>query len=97
MEYLYVGLILGRITYFSWMGYYWLYLPKRIRRWFEKSMGRLFILDIALTVGGTLGFSGLSDTLTAVVAGTTLGFLGTVTTIGIRSFSICKSFLNIQQ
>lgn len=97
MQYLYVGIILGTISYISWMGYYWLYLPKRIRNWFEQSMGRLLILDILLTVGGTLLFSGLSGSLTAVVAGATIGLLGTVTTIGIRSYSICKSFIGIQQ
>lgn len=93
MQFLLVGVILGTITYISWMSYYWLYLPKCIRHWFEKSMSRLFILDIALTIGGTLGFAGLSDSLTAVVAGTTLGLLGTITTICIRSISICKSFI----
>lgn len=93
MQFLLVGVILGAITYISWMSYYWLYLPKCIRFWFEKSMKRLFILDIALTVGGTLVFSGLSDSLTAVVAGATLGLLGTITTICIRSFGICKSII----
>ena len=97
MQFFYVGVILGAVTYVSWMSYYWLYLPKSIRSWFERSMSRLFILDIALTVGGTLGFAGLSDSLTAVVAGTTLGLLGTVTTIGIRGIHICKSLFSTQQ
>jgi hypothetical protein len=93
---LYVGVILGVVTYISWMGYYVLYLPKRIRYWFEQSMGRLFILDIALTVLGMLGFSGVSDSLTAVIAASTLGLLGTVTTISIRSFHLIKTLLKIQ-
>jgi hypothetical protein len=84
MHLLYIGAILGFVTYLSWMGYYWLYLPKRIRHWFEASMVRLFILDASLTVVGLIGFHGVSDSLTAVIAASTLGLLGTLTTIGIR-------------
>ncbi len=83
MYLLYVGVILGGVTYISWMGYYWIYLPKKLRHWFEASLSRLFILDVALTVIGLIGFHGLSDSLTAVIAASTLGLLGTLTTIGI--------------
>ena len=93
MNFMYVGMVLGVVTYLSWMGYYWLYLPKRIRRWFEQSMGRLFVLDVALTVGGVVGFSSISDSLTAVIAASTLGLLGTITTIGIRSCCLLTTTL----
>jgi len=96
MQALYVGAILGTVTYLSWMGYYWLYLPKRIRHWFEQSIARLFLLDLALTVLGLIGFSGISDSLTAVIAASMLGLLGTCTTIGIRSFHSIKSLLKLQ-
>jgi len=86
MHLLYVGGILGVVTYISWMGYYFIYLPKRIRHWFEASLGRLFILDFALTVVGLMGFHGVSDSLTAVIAASTLGLLGTLTTIAIRAY-----------
>lgn len=93
MQALLVGAILGLMAYLSWMGYYWLYLPKRIRHWFEQSLARLFLLDLALTVLGLMGFSGISDSLTAVIAASTLGLLGTCTTIGIRSLRSIKSYL----
>jgi hypothetical protein len=93
MHLLYVGGILGVVTYISWMGYYWLYLPNKIRHWFEASLSRLFILDLALTVMGLIGFHGVSDSLTAVIAASTLGLLGTLTTIGIRSYQIVKTLI----
>ena len=89
-----VGLILGVMTYLSWMSYWWLYLPRKVRHWFEKSFARLFILDFALTMLGIVGFSTVSDSLTAVIAASTLGLLGSITTIGIRSYhsisKLCK-------
>ena len=91
---LYVGLILGVMTYLSWMSYWWLYLPRGIRLWFEQSFARLFILDFAITMLGIVGFSTVSDSLTAVIAASTLGLLGTITTIGIRTWhslrKLCK-------
>jgi hypothetical protein len=97
MSLLYVGGILGLVTYISWMGYYWLYLPKRLRVWFEASLARLFILDIALTVVGLVGFHGVSDSLTAVIAASTLGLLGTFTTIGIRTYQQIRSLIKHHQ
>lgn len=97
MHLLYVGGILGFCTYLSWMGYYWLYLPHKIRVWFEQSLGRLFILDIALTVVGLVGFHGVSDSLTAVIAASTLGLLGTLTTIGIRVYQQIRLFIKPRQ
>lgn len=82
MDFAIVGVILGVASYFSFMGYYFLYLPKKFRKWFERSNARLFILDFALTFFGTIAFSKLSDSLTAVIAGVALGVLGTITTIG---------------
>jgi len=79
-----VRVISGTITYVNWISYWFLYMPKKLRNWFEKSMARLFILDIALTVGGAVIFSALSASLIAVIAATTLGLLGTITAIGIR-------------
>jgi hypothetical protein len=93
MHLLIVGGVLGVVTYVSWMGYYWLYLPKSIRHWFERSMARLFILDFALTVMGMIGFSGVSDSLTAVIAASTLGLLGTLTTIAIRICYLAKQYV----
>ena len=97
MQYLFIGVILGVATYISWMGYYWLYLPKNIRDWFERSSRRLFILDIALTVVGMIGFSAVSNSLTALIAASTLGLLGTFTTIGIRSYQHIKSIFRPRQ
>jgi hypothetical protein len=97
MYLLYVGGILGIVTYISWMGYYWLYLPKQIRHWFEASIGRLFILDATLTVVGLIGFHGVSDSLTAVIAASTLGLLGTFTTIGIRTYQQIRSLIKPHQ
>jgi hypothetical protein len=94
---LYVGVLLGFITYLSWMGYYWIYLPKRLRRWFEASLSRLFILDATLTVVGLIGFHGVSDSLTAVIAASTLGLLGTLTTIGIITCQNIKSLIKPRQ
>jgi hypothetical protein len=94
---LYVGAIIGGVTYISWMGYYWLYLPKKIRHWFEASIGRLFILDATLTVVGLIGFHGVSDSLTAVIAASTLGLLGTFTTIGIRTYQQIRSLIKPHQ
>ena len=91
MNILYIGVILGVVTYTSWMGYYWIYLPKKIRHWFEASLSRLFILDICLTVMGLIGFHGVSDSLTAVIAAATLGLLGTLTTLGILIYQHIKS------
>ena len=82
--YLIVGVLLGLITYVSWMGYYFLYLPKKIRNWFEKSMGRLFILDAALTIIAGVMFASVSNSLTAVIAASVMGALGTLTTVVIR-------------
>lgn len=86
-----VGALLGTITYMSWIAYYFIYCPKVIKKWFEKKLGRLFILDIALTIFGTFAFSKLSDSLTAVIAGSVLGLLGTFTTLGLVAKSkICE-------
>jgi hypothetical protein len=93
MYLLYIGAILGGVTYISWMGYYWLYLSPKIRHWFEAKLGRLFILDATLTVVGLIGFHGVSDSLTAVIAASTLGLLGTFTTIGIRTYQQIKSLI----
>ena len=89
--FLVIGLILGVMTYLSWMGFYWLYLPKSTRHWFGKSMSRLFFIDAALTVIGIIVFSSISSSLTAVIAACTLGLLGTVTTIVIRACQRIKS------
>lgn len=97
MYILYTGCILGIVTYVSWMGYYWIYLPKRIRSWFERSLSRLFILDVALTVVGLIGFHGLSDSITAVVAASTLGLLGTLTTIGITVYHYIRTLIKPHQ
>jgi hypothetical protein len=97
MQYLIIGVILGVITYISWMGYYWLYLPRKIRLWFERSTRRLFILDITLTVVGMIGFSAVSNSLTALIAASTLGLLGTFTTIGIRSYHHITSIFKNRQ
>lgn len=97
MNLLYVGVILGIVTYLSFMGYYWIYLPKKIRHWFEASLSRLFILDIVLTVTGLIGFHGVSDSLTAVIAASTLGLLGTFTTIGIIFCQYIKSLVKARQ
>ena len=86
-----IGIILGVITYLSWMGFYWLYVPKTTRHWFGKSIGRLFFLDAALTIIGIIVFSSISSSLTAVIAASTLGLLGTVTTIVIRSCQRIRS------
>jgi hypothetical protein len=91
MHLLYIGVTLAVITYCSFMGYYWLYLPRKIRHWFEESMGRLFILDLCLTLIGFYGFSSVSDSLTAVIGASVLGFLGTCTTIGIRGCQKIRS------
>lgn len=95
MHILYIGGILGVATYISWMGYYWIYLPAKIRHWFEASLGRLLILDIVLTVVGLFGFHGVSDSLTAVIAASTLGLLGTLTTIGIRGYQYIRSIIRV--
>ena len=84
MAFLIVGIILGLITYLSWMGYYFLYLPKGVRNWFEKSMGRLFLLDFALTIVAFIIFSSVSASLTAIIASSVLGALGTIQTLVIR-------------
>jgi len=91
MNYLYIGIVLGTITYLSWIAYYFLYLPKKFRHWFERSMMRLFALDATLTISGLIGFHSVSDSLTAVIAAATLGLLGTLTTIGIRGCSMIRS------
>jgi len=91
-NFLLVGVLLGAITYISWMGYWWLYLPGKYRNWFSKSMGRLFILDIAITVGAALFFGAVSGSLIALIAAATLGMLGTLTAIGIRCCYLLKEF-----
>lgn len=87
-----VGVLLGAITYISWMGYWWLYLPRKCRYWFSQSMGRLFILDIAITIGAALFFGAVSGSLIALIAAATLGMLGTLTAIGIRCWYLLKEF-----
>lgn len=90
MSLLMVGVILGIITYVSWMGYWWLYMPSKFRNWLSKSMGRLFVLDVALTVGAGVFFGAVSGSLIALIAAATLGMLGTLTTIVIRSCYLLK-------
>lgn len=97
MYILYTGAILGLVTYLSWMGYYWIYLPKRIRYFFEASLSRLFILDVTLTVVGLVGFHGVSDSLTAVIAASTLGLLGTLTTLGITIYHYIRTLIKPHQ
>ncbi len=94
MNFLYVGAVLGLVTYISWMGYYWIYLPKKIRHWFERSLSRLFILDIALTVVGLAAFTKVSDSLIAAIAASTLGLLGTLTTVGIITYQRIRSTIS---
>jgi hypothetical protein len=79
------------------MGYYWIYLPRKIRTWFEASLSRLFILDIALTVVGLIGFHGVSDSLTALIASSTLGLLATLTTLSIIICQHIKSLIKPHQ
>jgi hypothetical protein len=95
--FLIIGVVLGCMTYISWMSFYWIYLPRSIRHWFEASMGRLFILDFALTIVGIVGFSSISDSLTAVIAASTLGLLGTLTTLGIRGYQSIKSKIRVRE
>lgn len=95
MHILYMGLILGAIIYASWISYYFLYLPNRVKSWFESSLARLFILDIALTVVSMTALSNLSDSLTAVVASSVVGLLATITTIYIQICQRIKSMFRV--
>lgn len=92
--FLIIGVILGVITYISWMGFYWLYVPKSLKVWFSQSIGRLFFLDAAITIIGLIVFTSISDTLTAVIASSTLGLLGTLTTLCIRGSHKVRSLVN---
>jgi hypothetical protein len=48
-----------------------------------------------LTVVGMIGFSSVSDSLTSLVASSTLGVLGTLTTICIRGCQSIRSMIKI--
>lgn len=94
MEFAIVGVMMGSAAFFSWAGYYFIYMPKKFKYWVEHSKGRLFLLDIIITVLGTVGFASLSDSLTAAVASVTMGVLGTLTTLTILMTQKCRRVFN---
>lgn len=93
MHILYVGGILGGLIYISWFGYYIIYMPRKLKDWFEASLNRLLIVDLCLTVVSMIALSSLSDSLTAVVASSVVGFLATITTIVLRGYQKVRSMI----